>query len=151
MKKNYEIKVKLNKEEMPKFKNFLSSIVTDDISPEMTEALRDILLYQNLSPGQKKDWATFKSSHAGIFSEAILDNIQKKYIDFARGDETYVEVKSTKKGQEVVIKGKISEEATKEINISPGAVLNLVSGLTPTKSKSILKRSIDKAGLNDQE
>jgi len=149
VKKNYEIKIKVNKSEMPKFENFLTDLVAGEIGPEMGNAMRDVLLYQKLNPGQRKDWAAFRSAHAGILSEAVLDNIQKKYIDLTNTAETYVEVADMPNGQELIIKGKLNEESTKNINLSPEAILKLASGLNPIKSKHIIERSIDQAGYDE--
>ena len=147
--RNYEITIKLNKKEMPKFKEKLSKKIMEEAGPDIHAAIRDIFLYHKMRPGQGKSIAEFLISHAGIFPAAIIDNMKRKHLKYGQGTASGVSVQSIPNGTELVIKAELSESAATEFaNYNPEAIMRIVSGLDPSTAKTIFQRAVDKAGLD---
>jgi len=147
--KNYEIIIKLNKKEMPKFKKQFNEVIMKEAGPEMASTIRDIFLYHKMQPGQVKDWPSFLVAHAGIFSTAIMNNIQRKYINYGINSRTGIRVESIPKGTELVITTELNKQADQELgDYNPDTILKMVSKLDPSTTKAIFQRAVDKAGFD---
>lgn len=145
----YDLDIKLNKSEMPKFKKKFGELFKSKIGPDMHEAIRRIILYKKLRPGQNKSIPEFLVSHAGLFPAAILDNMKRKHINYGPGTESGISLQSMPNGTEVVIKVELSDTAKAEfVDYSPEAVMKMVTGLDPSVAKSIFRTAVDKAGMD---
>lgn len=146
---NYEMTVRLNKKQMPDLKEKFSKMAIEEAGPDIVEAIRNIILYRKMNPGQGKDWPTFIVANAGLFSAAIIENIKKKYINFGKGTGTGVRLDSTPTGVELVITAELSEDGAKEVaTLNPEAIMKMVTGLDPATASSIFRKAADKAGYN---
>jgi len=148
---NYEITIRLNKKEMPRFKEKFGEMVMKEAGPKVVKAIKDIFLYKNMEPGTGKGWGDFLASSAGVLPAAIMQNIQNKYINHGAGTSTGVQLRSIAKpkGEEIIIKAELSKEAsTKFVNYNPEAIMRIISRLDPSTAKAIFERAVEKAGLD---
>ena len=147
--KYYEIKVPItSKEEIKKFKDSFSDLFKEKISPDMSKAVRDVMVFHNIEPGTTRDWSSFRAANAGIVSAAILDNINKRFIKTGKGTFSNVRVERSGNISEVIITGEVDTEAAKELNVEPEAVIKMIAGLTPARVKQIFDESTRKAGYD---
>ena len=145
----YVLRMRLNKKDMPMLKKKLPQIVMEKIGPEMHDAIRSILVYKKLNPGNERDWASFRVANAGLFSEAILDDIDKRYLRLGKGTESKISVESYKNGIQLVIRAELTEDAIKEFqDLNPEAVFRMVTNFDKTKAGNIFKTAVEKAGLD---
>ena len=149
----HSITVKLNRSEMPKFRENLAEKVVSEIGPEMSSSIRDILVYKKMRPGQRRDWPSFMAANAGLFSAAIIDDMDKRYVKFGRGSISHIRVESYARGgsigTELIIQAELTPEARKRFaDFKPSAVFRMVTNLDPTKAQQVFRTAVDKAGLD---
>jgi hypothetical protein len=145
------IRVSGTKDYIAEVKKNVKKIVDEEFSPEMASGIRDIFLYRKMTEGgSPKDWATFMTAHAGVFSAAVLENIRKKDINMA-SPNTNVRVEAIRGGTELVIQAAIRETSMSsfsENNMDGEAIMNLISNLDPMKATAIFNKAMREADLD---
>lgn len=147
-KKYHEITIKLGKIEGNKLKNEISDIIKDEVSKDMEESARKLLLYRKMKPGQSRDIPTFKLQNAGFLSRGVIENLDMSGAKIGKGSESRVNINKTDKGSEVEILVESDPDAKDRYDdYTPDAILRDISDLDPATASRIIEEAFRKAGF----
>jgi len=148
--KEYDIKFKISgdKKFLDDFKKNLKKLVTEEIGPEMFQVMKDIFLYRKMLEGIPKKWQDFLLTNAGIFTAAIMKNIEKKRINM-QSPNTHVRLDRVGMNKELIISAAATEAAAKEFEESgksPEAIMRIITKLDDETAKNIFEDALAEAG-----
>lgn len=147
-KKYHEITINLGKIQANKLKKEISEIIKEEVSVDMEESARKLLLYRKMKPGQSRDIPTFKLQNAGLLSHGVIENLDLSGAKIGKGSESRVNVNKTNKGSEVEILVESNPDAKERYdNYSPDAILKDISDLDPATVSRIVEEAFRKAGF----
>jgi len=144
--KIHEVKIKIRgtKDYLKTIKDNLAKIFTEEVSPEMYQSIRDVFLYRNMPVGLGKKIDTFMSSHAGLFSAAVVKNMKTNSINFASKNTNAI-VEQPGGQQELILSFAVSKEVADKLeqaNKDPEAIFNLITRLDDATAKDIFEKAL---------
>lgn len=142
----YELTLRLNKKDLPKFRKSLSDIIDKEIMPAMFDITKELLLYQpEIENRPSMEFIDFINSHhgqSGLFSLAIIENLNTQHVNMSKSTVRATKIPGK---SELTITAELTEKAAKEFaDFSPSAILHMVTMLSPFKSKAIFERVVKK-------
>jgi multidrug efflux pump subunit AcrB len=144
----YQIKVKVSKGEFKDLKSKVKEIIENKIAPDMSSAVKKLLLYRGINPGMSARLDTFKIANAGIIPSLVIDNLKLQAVNLKGGSETGVQIRDTRKGSEVVIRAEIDHTAVEKYKgWNPAAVLKDVANMDREQVRAIVREAFNEAGF----